>query len=174
MKAVRKTRDSQVTSLDKLARLQAELSYPLELTKLILNCENVKKECIQQGQELWEKQLAMVDLKHKYPVLGDKRDEEILIERSGRSKNRSLLRTFVFITCYVCYSNAHIPPAIYLAFRYVPKILHLQFLGKRSVCVQENASTLYGNRSKQRWRGKKIRTIIGKISRCTFTYYSLY
>ncbi|KAF9445195.1 hypothetical protein P691DRAFT_676156 [Macrolepiota fuliginosa MF-IS2] len=81
IKAVRKTRASQVTSSDRLTRLQAELSYPLELAKLILNRETTKKECAQQAQGVWEKRMALVDLKRVYPVLNDKGDEELLVDK---------------------------------------------------------------------------------------------
>lgn len=82
IKAVRKTRASQVTSSDKLTRLQAELSYPLELAKLILSRESTKKECAHQTQGVWEKRLGLVDLKHVYPaVFSDKADEELLVDK---------------------------------------------------------------------------------------------
>lgn len=82
IKAVRKTRASQVTSSDKLTRLQAELSYPLELAKLILNRESTKKDCAQQAQGVWEKRQALVDLKRVYPaIFSDKADEELLVDK---------------------------------------------------------------------------------------------
>ncbi|KAF8343415.1 hypothetical protein F5887DRAFT_1075753 [Amanita rubescens] len=43
IKAVRKTRVSQVTSSDKLARLNVEFQYPLELAKAVLMHEMVKE-----------------------------------------------------------------------------------------------------------------------------------
>ncbi|XP_006456605.1 hypothetical protein AGABI2DRAFT_195675 [Agaricus bisporus var. bisporus H97] len=82
IKAVRKTRASQVTSSDKLARLQAELSYPLELAKLVLSRENIKKDFAQQAQEVWEKRLGLVDLRRLHPAaFADKADEEILVDK---------------------------------------------------------------------------------------------
>ncbi|TFK70814.1 hypothetical protein BDN72DRAFT_503858 [Pluteus cervinus] len=81
IKAVRKTRAQQVTSSDKLARLQAELNYPLELAKSLLTRETLKKECLQQAQVVWEKRLTFADLKHKFPSLGDKADEELLVDK---------------------------------------------------------------------------------------------
>ncbi|KXN91311.1 Enhancer of polycomb-like protein 1 [Leucoagaricus sp. SymC.cos] len=82
IKAVRKTRASQVSSSDKLTRLQAELLYPLELAKLILNRESTKKECAQQAKGVWEKRQAVVDLKRVYPAaFSDKADEELLVDK---------------------------------------------------------------------------------------------
>ncbi|KAF9005081.1 enhancer of polycomb-like-domain-containing protein [Cyathus striatus] len=81
IKAVRKTRAQQTSSSEKLARLQAELSYPLELAKFLLTRETLKKETVEHAQAVWEKRLALVDLKRRYPGLGDKADEELLVEK---------------------------------------------------------------------------------------------
>lgn len=70
-----------MTTSDKLARLQAELSYPLELAKSILARETLKKECTNQSQDIWEKRLAFVDLKRKFSMFSDKGDEELLIDK---------------------------------------------------------------------------------------------
>jgi len=82
IKAVRKTRASQITSSDKLTRLQAELSYPLELAKLVLSRETTKKECTQQTQRVWEQRQGLVDLKRLYPAtFSDKADDELLVDK---------------------------------------------------------------------------------------------
>jgi hypothetical protein len=86
-KSVQKTRASQVTSSDKLARLQIELHYPLEIAKAILSRASVKKEVAQQGRAVWEKQLAFADLKRKFPMLNDKLDEELLVDKRPVKKN---------------------------------------------------------------------------------------
>ena len=70
-----------MTTSDKLTRLQAELQYPLELAKLILARETLKKECIDQSQDIWEKRLAFVDLKRNLSVLSDKGDDDLLIDK---------------------------------------------------------------------------------------------
>ncbi|KAF8151729.1 enhancer of polycomb-like-domain-containing protein [Crassisporium funariophilum] len=85
-KAVRKTRASQVTSSDKLARLQLELSYPLEIAKSILARETLKKECAVQSQGVWEKRLVFADLKRKFPMLNDKVDEDLLVDKERPAK----------------------------------------------------------------------------------------
>lgn len=70
-----------MTTSDKLTRLQAELQYPLELAKFILARENLKKECTDQSQVIWEKRLAFVDVKRKLSMLSDKGDEDLLIDK---------------------------------------------------------------------------------------------
>jgi len=97
-KSVRKTRASQVTSSDKLARLQMEFHYPLEIAKLILSRETVKKEAAQQAQVVWEKRLAFVDLKRKFPTLNDKVDEELLVDKERPVKKPEATYVFGFIT----------------------------------------------------------------------------
>ncbi|KIL58931.1 hypothetical protein M378DRAFT_170023 [Amanita muscaria Koide BX008] len=92
IKAVRKTRASQATSSDKLARLNVEFQYPLELAKAILSRENSKRDLTQQSQVVWEKRVAVVDLKRKFPSLGDKGDEELLIDKERPAKKPELSR----------------------------------------------------------------------------------
>ncbi|KAJ3557054.1 hypothetical protein NP233_g11834 [Leucocoprinus birnbaumii] len=82
IKAVRKTRASQVTSSDKLTRLQAELSYPLELARLLIDREHTKKVSAQQSQVVWEKRQALADLKRIHSAaFNDKADEELLVDK---------------------------------------------------------------------------------------------
>ncbi|EAU90006.2 NuA4 histone acetyltransferase subunit [Coprinopsis cinerea okayama7 len=86
IKAVRKTRQTQVTFSDKLARLQTEFAYPLELAKLVLQREMVKKECAVQGRQIWERRLALVDLKRKFPSFSGQ-DEELLVDKERPKKD---------------------------------------------------------------------------------------
>lgn len=86
IKAVRKTRASQVTSSDKLLRLQGEFAYPLDLAKAVLAREGLKQESARQAKNVWEKRLVVVDLKRKFPTLGDKTDEELLVDKERPTK----------------------------------------------------------------------------------------
>ncbi|KAK7031410.1 enhancer of polycomb-like protein [Favolaschia claudopus] len=86
IKAVRKTRASQITSSDKLLRLQSEFSYPFDLAKAVLAREGLKQESARQQQAVWEKRQAVADLKRKYPTLGDKADEELLVDKERPPK----------------------------------------------------------------------------------------
>lgn len=88
IKAIRKTRASQVTTSDKLSRLQVELQYPLELARSILLRETLKKECTDQSQDIWEKRLAFVELKREFSF-NDKGDEGLLIDKERPAKKSS-------------------------------------------------------------------------------------
>ncbi|EAU81386.1 hypothetical protein CC1G_05216 [Coprinopsis cinerea okayama7 len=85
IKAVRKTRQAQASYSDKLSRLQAEFAFPLELAKLVLQRELKKKESAMQGQEVWQKRLALVDLKRKFPSFSEA-DEELLVDKERPRK----------------------------------------------------------------------------------------
>ncbi|KAL0575466.1 Enhancer of polycomb-like protein 1 [Marasmius crinis-equi] len=86
VKAVRKTRASQVTSSDKLARLQAEFAFPMELAKSILTREQLKRESARQSQHIWEQRIQFAELRRQYPMFADKNDEELLIDRERPSR----------------------------------------------------------------------------------------
>ncbi|KAJ7600938.1 polycomb enhancer protein [Mycena floridula] len=86
IKAVRKTRATQVSTTDKLSRLQAEFSFPLQLAQQILQRENVKRESAKMSQNIWEKRAQLADLKRKNPSLGEKGDEELLIDKERPTK----------------------------------------------------------------------------------------
>ena len=89
-----------MTSSDKLARLQAEFAFPLELAKSILVRESLKKESANQSQAIWEKRLAFADLKRKFPTLHDKADEELLVDKerpSKRQDNSCVFLCFVYV-----------------------------------------------------------------------------
>ncbi|KAK2462409.1 hypothetical protein APHAL10511_005715 [Amanita phalloides] len=106
IKAVRKTRASQAMSSDKLARLNLEFQYPLELAKAILTRETVKKELAQESQVVWEKRSAFVNLKRKLPSFGDKNDEELLIDKERPVKKLETARVPLKLRT----SDANLPP----------------------------------------------------------------
>ncbi|KNZ80488.1 Enhancer of polycomb-like protein 1 [Termitomyces sp. J132] len=81
IKTARKTRASQVTSSDKLIRLQAELLYPLELGKQLLQREELKRDSAMHCQQVWRKRIFLADFKRKFPSWGDKEDENLLIDK---------------------------------------------------------------------------------------------
>lgn len=95
IKAVRKTRAQQAPASDKLIRLQAELIYPLELAKALLDREARKKEATQQTQQVWEQRMGLVDLKRKYPSLGDKGDDELLVDKEKPKKTENSCVSFI-------------------------------------------------------------------------------
>ncbi|KAF5344088.1 hypothetical protein D9758_008835 [Tetrapyrgos nigripes] len=93
-KAVRKTRASQVSSSEKLARLRTELNYPLELAKAVLLREQTKLENSKQSEVVWNARARLTELKRQNPTLGDKGDEELLLdkERPSRREGRPGVR----------------------------------------------------------------------------------
>ena len=56
-----------------------------------------------QSQDVWEKRLAFADLKLKYPMLNDKADEELLVdkERPVKKPDTSYV-TLVFVVVFIC------------------------------------------------------------------------
>ncbi|KAG1758564.1 enhancer of polycomb-like-domain-containing protein [Suillus occidentalis] len=86
IKAVRKTRASQATSSDKLLRLQNELTQGLELAKALLCRENLKRDYTQQTLQVWDKRFEFAELKRKFPSLGTKEDEELLLDKERVAK----------------------------------------------------------------------------------------
>ncbi|OBZ78426.1 Enhancer of polycomb-like protein 1 [Grifola frondosa] len=81
IKAIRKTRAQQTTFSDKMFRLQAELATTLEMAKVVAQREVFKRDASVHGHELWEKRLALVDLKRHQPSLSTKEDEELLYDK---------------------------------------------------------------------------------------------
>ena len=86
IKAVRKTRASHVTFSDKLIRLQNELTTAFEIANEVINRETLKKEAAQLYQEVWNHRTVFSDLKRKFPALGTKEDEELLVDKERAPK----------------------------------------------------------------------------------------
>jgi enhancer of polycomb-like protein len=101
IKAVRKTRASQVTSSDKLLRLQSELLSSLDLAKNVLNRETLKRDVAYQSQNVWEKRLSLVELKRKFPSLGAKEDEELLHDKERVPKRPRMDPASVCVYSYM-------------------------------------------------------------------------
>ncbi|KAF5320088.1 hypothetical protein D9611_010314 [Ephemerocybe angulata] len=106
IKAVRKTRQAQVTSSDKLVRLQQEFAYPLELARHVLQRETTKREQAVQAQQVWERRMALADLKRKFPSLSDKTDEDLLVDKERPAKRPEPSRLGVKIPA----NNANLQP----------------------------------------------------------------
>ncbi|KAG6842112.1 hypothetical protein C0991_002766 [Blastosporella zonata] len=90
IKTVRKTRASQASSSDKLARLQTELAYPLELGKNMLQREHFKREAALRSRQVWDQRILLADFKRKYPDWGDKADEELLVDKERPKREDSI------------------------------------------------------------------------------------
>lgn len=96
IKAVRKTRASQVTFSDKLTRLQSELTNALDIAGEVITRESLKKEALQQSQQVWEQRFIFSDLKRKFPTLSTKEDDELLIDKERAPKR---VKTEGYVLC---------------------------------------------------------------------------
>ena len=78
------------------------MTYPLELAKSLLIRETLKKDNAVQSQDVWEKRLAFADLKQKFPMLNDKVDEELLVdkERPVKKPDTSYV-TLAFVVVFI-------------------------------------------------------------------------
>ncbi|KAF9039427.1 hypothetical protein BDZ89DRAFT_1156893 [Hymenopellis radicata] len=79
VKAVRKTRASQVNPSEKLTALQKQFAEPLELARKILGREDMKSKALDATFPVWRLRMEMVDLKRANPLLGSKADDEKLL-----------------------------------------------------------------------------------------------
>lgn len=79
-----------MTSSEKLIRLQAELVYPLELGKHLLQREQLKRDCALYSQQVWEKRILLADFKRNFPSWDDKESESLFIDKD-RHKTVKLL-----------------------------------------------------------------------------------
>lgn len=79
---------SEATSSEKLVWLHSDFAYPLELSKAVLACETIKVDHGQQAR------LVLVDLKLSFPSLGDKGDEELLVDTEEPKKLESTYVSF--------------------------------------------------------------------------------
>lgn len=86
VKAVRKTRASQANSSDKLAVLSRQLADPLDIANRVLEREKHKSTSIQLNKAVWERRLALVELRRKNPSLGDKADVDLLVDKEKPAK----------------------------------------------------------------------------------------
>lgn len=107
MKAVRKTRATQITTSDKLSRLQQELENPLKLAVSVLLREKLKQEHAKQSQAIWEMRSALVQLKHENPTLGDKVDAELFIDKERTIKKPEPM---LVLSCFSPSSRTSYPP----------------------------------------------------------------
>ena len=66
---------------DKLLRLKSELTSAFDLARNVRVRESQKRENYADARSVWEKRMALVDLKRKFPSLGPREDEELLYDK---------------------------------------------------------------------------------------------
>ncbi|KAF9261973.1 hypothetical protein L218DRAFT_470467 [Marasmius fiardii PR-910] len=92
VKTARKTRASQVSSYEKLARLQSDFSSVLQLANFVLQRERLKRESAVHSQRVWEQRRQLVEVRVKSPAVAEKGDEELLIDRERPSRKSEATR----------------------------------------------------------------------------------
>lgn len=94
---MRKTRASQASSSEKLRRLQQELESAHDLARNLCQREALKREILQCSQAVWEGRETMVNLKRKFPTIGVKEDDDLLVDKERPPKKlRQSESRFVF------------------------------------------------------------------------------
>ncbi|KAG7090577.1 hypothetical protein E1B28_009684 [Marasmius oreades] len=92
VKTARKTRASQVSSYDKLARLQVDFASVLHLANLVLQREQLKREAVAHSQHIWEERRELVEIRLKHPTVTEKGDEELLRDKERPSRRSEATR----------------------------------------------------------------------------------
>jgi hypothetical protein len=162
---VRKTRASHITFSDKLLRLHNELLQSLALAEAVVLRERAKLDCAREAQNVWEKRLKVVELKRKFPTLGEKADEELLQdkERPPKVPRVETSRVFSFwpwsfpancsnVDVYLGSSCGVHGRAIQTRLRYIP----------RCRSDQRNEERLYCGRSSRIYSCRRKRTTSGR------------
>ncbi|KAI0635269.1 enhancer of polycomb-like-domain-containing protein [Trametes polyzona] len=90
IKAVRKTRASQTSYSDRMARLQSELGDILDIVRHVNQREKLKRETQSQNHLVWDKRHVLADLKRARPSLGSKEDEELFLDRERPPKKQKV------------------------------------------------------------------------------------
>jgi hypothetical protein len=62
------------------------LTQGLELAKTLLCRENLKRDYTQHTLQVWDKRFEFAELKRKFPSLGTKEDEELLLDKERVAK----------------------------------------------------------------------------------------
>lgn len=83
VRLTRKTRRTDTQSVERMQKLQGELSQAYALARMVLQRERDKRTVIQCDREIWEAKWKMFEVKRKWPSLGLTKDEEELI--TGRA-----------------------------------------------------------------------------------------
>ena len=101
---MRKTRAQQSSSSEKLARLQADLTQPLEIARYLLHREQAKREQAKAAQKLFANRVQFIDYKRRFPTLGDKEDEVNYLVDKERVVRKPVDPKYVFrvAVSYAC------------------------------------------------------------------------
>ena len=81
VKAVRKTRRMEITSVEKLTRLNMEFEIALELVDKVVEREEIKREICANDANIWGHRSCMIAVTNKFPNLRSAEDEKYLIDK---------------------------------------------------------------------------------------------
>ncbi|KIY69493.1 hypothetical protein CYLTODRAFT_452585 [Cylindrobasidium torrendii FP15055 ss-10] len=80
VKAVRRTRASQASPLDKMLALQRQLQQPLEIVQTLAKRESLRQASAQASCNIWLARLEMVELRLNAPELASKADDTMFVD----------------------------------------------------------------------------------------------
>jgi hypothetical protein len=66
--------------------LQAELHHPVDMAQAVAQREALKRDQHKAAEVLFKARMALVDLKRKNPSLGDKADDDLLVDKERPAK----------------------------------------------------------------------------------------
>jgi enhancer of polycomb-like protein len=81
VKAVRKTRRMEITSVEKLTRLNLEFEFALELVDKVVEREEIKREICHNDTNIWAHRSCMIAVTNKFPNLRSPEDDKYLIDK---------------------------------------------------------------------------------------------
>jgi hypothetical protein len=81
VKAVRKTRRMEITSVEKLTRLNIEFEIALELVDKLVEREEIKREICANDANIWGHRRCMIAVTNKFPNLRSPEDDKYLIDK---------------------------------------------------------------------------------------------
>lgn len=81
VKAVRKTRRMEITSVEKLTRLNIEFEIALELVDKVVEREEIKREICANDANIWGHRSCMIAVTNKFPNLRSLEDDKYLIDK---------------------------------------------------------------------------------------------
>lgn len=100
-KAIRKTRAAQVSSSEKMLRLKGEIGHATELARTVLQREVMKKDAHLDAKAVWEKRISFLELKRKFPLMGGREDDEMLVDKERPPKRpKPEPAPYVLFLCY--------------------------------------------------------------------------
>lgn len=133
-----------------------EFHYPLEIARLILSRETVRKDVTHQSQTVWEKRLAFADLKRKFPTLNDKLDDELLVDKERPVKK--LDSGYARLSSLMSYHSALVAVSLVSRSRRTNSV----DIARNLSYDRRTGSLSFANKSNRHWSDRRPLTIIGK------------